>query len=105
MPPLPRNLSTFPVSFKTIYTQTMLSTKAIMIFTLAYSARSDNNVVNAPAPANRGNTRGTSVASLIGPVFLNISTSRIISSAMKNIMSAPAIANDSMSTRKRLNNK
>ena len=69
-----------------------------MMFTCAYSARSDSSVVNEPAPASSGNTTGTSVASLIGPWFLKISTSRIISSDIKKIINEPATANDSMST-------
>lgn len=38
-----------------------------MILTLAYSARNDNRVVKAPAPAKSGKTSGTNVASLMGP--------------------------------------
>ena len=64
----------------------------------AYSARSDSKVVNEPAPASNGNTNGTSVASLIGPWFLNISMSRIISSARRKSTMEPATANDAMST-------
>ncbi len=45
----------------------MFNTKAIMILTLAYSARRESKVVKAPAPANKGKTSGTKVASLIGP--------------------------------------
>ena len=41
--------------------------KAITILILAYSARNESSVVNAPAPANNGNNKGTSVASFIGP--------------------------------------
>ncbi|KAA6336391.1 hypothetical protein EZS27_015451 [termite gut metagenome] len=41
--------------------------KAITMFTLAYSARNDNRVVNEPAPETNGKTIGTRVASLIGP--------------------------------------
>ena len=62
----------------------------------AYSARSDNSVVKAPAPASSGKTSGTRVASLMGPVFLKISTSRIISSDIMKI--TKATANEAMST-------
>ena len=44
-----------------------LFTANITILILAYSARNESSVVNAPAPANNGNTKGTSVASFIGP--------------------------------------
>ena len=64
----------------------------------AYSALSESKVVNEPAPASRGKTKGTSVASFIGPVFLNISISRIISSDIRKITNAPATANEAMST-------
>ena len=43
----------------------------------AYSALSESKVVNEPAPASRGKTKGTSVASFIGPVFLNISIEKL----------------------------
>lgn len=68
------------------------------MLTVAYSARSDNSVVNEPAPANRGNTTGMSVADLIGPIFLNITTSSIISSDMRNMTNEPATANEAIST-------
>ena len=64
----------------------------------AYSARSESKVVNAPAPASKGKTKGTSVASLIGPVFLKISISRIISNDIRKMTNAPATANEAMST-------
>ncbi|CDB58353.1 unknown [Bacteroides ovatus CAG:22] len=69
-----------------------------MILTLAYSARRESKVVKAPAPANRGKTSGTKVASLIGPWFLKISISRIISKDIRKMTNAPATANDSIST-------
>lgn len=69
-----------------------------MIFIGAYSARRDRSVVKAPAPAKRGNTNGTSVASFIGPEFLKISTSKIISRDIRKITKAPAIANEAIST-------
>jgi hypothetical protein len=39
----------------------------MIILMLAYSARRESKVVKAPAPAKRGKTSGTRVASLIGP--------------------------------------
>ena len=71
------------------------------MLTEAYSAFRDSSVVKEPAPARRGNTIGTSVAALMGPMFLKISTSSSISRAIKKMTSAPATANDSMSTLKR----
>ena len=76
----------------------MLSVSAVRMLIVAYSARKVTSVVNVPAPASSGKTRGTSVASLIGPWFLKISMSRIISSAIRKMMSAPAMANEAMST-------
>ena len=70
------------------------------MFTGAYSARSDSSVVNEPAPAISGKTTGTSVASLMGPMFLKISMSRIISTAMRKMTKAPATAKLSISTLK-----
>ena len=68
------------------------------MLTGAYSERSESKVVKAPAPANKGNTNGTNVASLIGPWFLNISISNIISSDIRKITKAPATANEAIST-------
>lgn len=65
---------------------------------LAYSARKESSVVNEPAPASSGKTSGTKVASLMGPWFLNISMSSIISSDSRKMTMEPATANDSMST-------
>ena len=98
MPPLPKKRSTRPVILTTKYTHNIFRIKAITILILAYSARKESNVVNAPAPASRGNTKGTSVASFIGPWFLKISTSRIISKDIRKITNAPATAKDSIST-------
>lgn len=95
--------STFSVAFSTINTNIMLSKRAINMFTVAYSARSESSVVNEPAPANSGNTTGMRVADLIGPMFLKITTSSIISSDMRKITSEPATANDSMSTLNKCN--
>ena len=98
MPPLPKKRSTLPVMLTTKYTHIIFKTNAMIILILAYSARKESKVVKAPAPANSGKTNGTSVASLIGPWFLKISISRIISSDIRKITNAPATANDSMST-------
>ena len=65
--PFPNRRSTLSVSVNTTYTHIILSTKAMMMFNGAYSARSESKVVNEPAPANKGKTKGTKVASLIGP--------------------------------------
>ena len=75
-----------------------LSTRAIAMLVEAYSAFNESNVVKDPAPAIRGKTTGTSVASFMGPIFLNIVISRIISKDMKNKTREPAIANERMST-------
>ncbi len=76
-----------------------------MMFMEENSAFNESKVVKAPGPATRGNTRGTNVASLIGPLFLNISMSRIISSETKKIMRPPAAANAAMLTLNNLSNK
>ena len=94
--------STLSVAFSTTNTKTMLSNKPIIMFTLAYSARSESSVVNEPAPANKGNTTGMSVADLMGPIFLKITTSKIISSDIKKMTNEPATANEAIST---LNNR
>ena len=60
----------------------------------SYIALSEIRVVSTPAPAMSGNTIGTIVAPLLGVLFLNISTSRIISSAIRNIRNPPAVANE-----------
>ena len=65
--PFTRNLSTLFVDFSTTYTQIIFRANAIKMLTAANSARSESNVVNAPAPASKGKTNGTNVASLIGP--------------------------------------
>lgn len=70
----------------------------MMMLIAENSARSESKVVNEPGPASKGNTNGTSVASLIGPWFLKISISRIISKDIKKMMKAPATANDAIST-------
>lgn len=90
--------STLSVALSTIKTKSMLSNKPMIIFTLAYSARSESSVVKEPAPANKGKTTGMSVADLIGPMFLKITTSRIISSDMRKITKEPAMANEAIST-------
>ena len=66
------------------------------MFMSSYIALSEMRVVSTPAPAMRGNTIGTIVAPPDGALFLKISTSRIISSAMRNIKKPPAAANDWM---------
>ena len=76
----------------------MLRARAAKILICANSAFSEISVVNAPGPAISGNTTGIRVASFVGPPYLKISTSRSISKAMMKMMSAPATANDWMST-------
>ena len=71
------------------------------MFKAEYSARSESNVVNEPAPASSGKTSGTYVASLIGPAFLKISISNTISIAIRKSTKAPATANEFISTPKR----
>ena len=56
-----------PVVISTIYTTSMFAHRANKIFDAEYSARNDKSVVNEPAPASNGNTKGTKVASLMGP--------------------------------------
>ena len=69
------------------------------MLTEAYSAFSARRVVNEPAPASNGKTSGTKVAFFaICDESLNISISRIISSAIRNIMTAPATAKELIST-------
>ena len=96
----PNCLNEYQLNAKLEYTGpiAIFSSKATRILMSQYSAFSESKVVKEPAPANKGNTNGTSVASLIGPVFLKICTSRSISSDMRNIISAPAMANDWIST-------
>ena len=86
------------VSFNTKYTKIMLHITAKIMLIEAYCERIDKIVVNAPAPAIRGNATGTYVASLgeFG-ADLNISISRIISAAITNKIKEPAIANDEIS--------
>ena len=50
----------------------MLSAIAIMTFIAEHSARSDIHVVNEPAPAISGKTRGTMVELPSGESFLKI---------------------------------
>ena len=68
------------------------------MFMVAYSARSDSRAVKAPGPATNGNANGTIAALPDGPAFLNMTTSSTISSAIKKMMSAPATANERIST-------
>ena len=48
-----------PVVISTTYTTIIFAHKASRIFNAEYSARSESNVVNEPAPASNGNTNGT----------------------------------------------
>ena len=100
MPPSPINFSIRDVERITKYTKTRFSTSAIIIFTVSYSARSDSKVVKEPGPAIKGKASGTMDEPPSGPLFLKISTSRIISIAKIKITRAPATANDWMSTLK-----
>ena len=59
IPDLPNMRCMRPVVISTKYTMTMFSERASKIFSEEYSARSDNNVVNEPAPASNGKTSGT----------------------------------------------
>ena len=93
------------VILRTIYTQIIFAVRPKRMFIEANSAFSESNVVNAPGPASKGNTRGTRVASLIGPLFLKISMSRIISSAIAKIIIPPANATELMSTWKSFKSK
>lgn len=83
----------------------MLTVSPKRIFIEWNSALSDSSVVKAPGPATRGNTSGTRVASFIGPLFLKISMSSIISRATQKMMIPPAAAKDVMSTWNNLSNK
>jgi len=65
---------------------------------MAYSARKESNVVNEPGPAINGKAIGTTEEAPSGPLFLKISTSRIISSEKIKITKEPATAKDSIST-------
>ena len=42
-------------------------TGKVNLFVILVESETDKRVVNAPAPANKGKTNGTNVASLIGP--------------------------------------
>ena len=85
MPPSPSNFWILPVLLITRNTHAMLMASPMKMFTSSYIAFNEISVVNTPAPAMSGNTIGTIVAPLLGVLFLKISTSRIISSAIRNI--------------------
>ena len=83
MPPSPISFSMRAVERITIYTNTRLRTSATIMFSMAYSARNDSNVVKEPGPAISGKASGTIDEPPSGPLFPKISTSRIISMARK----------------------
>ena len=75
------------------------------MLTSSYIALSEISVVSTPAPAISGKTIGTIVAPLLGVLFLKISTSRIISNAIRNIKKPPAVANEWISQLKMRSNQ
>lgn len=96
--PLPNAFSTKLILERTKYTTSILRTRAIIIFIVAYSALIVKSVVNVPVPAISGKITGTSVTELLGPSFLKISTPKIISIAKTRIIKEPATANEDIST-------
>lgn len=69
------------------------------ILSISYSARMDIIVVSEPAPASKGNAKGTTEAVAVSASSsLNSSIPSIISNAIKAIMILPATANESTST-------
>ena len=76
----------------------MLSNKPMRILTKPYIDCNESNVVNEPAPAMRGNTKGTIVEAPVGPLLRKISTSSTISTAMRKSTIEPPIANEHTST-------
>ncbi len=69
-----------------------------MMFKTLYSARKESKVVKEAAPAINGKTKGTKVAESVGPSYLKISTTKIISHHNTNITKAPATAKEEIST-------
>lgn len=95
---LPKNDSILLINRKTKKTTIRFRTRARMIFSILYSARNESRLVNVPAPAIRGKTKGIIVVFFDSPSNLKISTPKIISIASTKMMRAPATANDCMST-------
>jgi len=87
----------------TKYTTTRSRVTAIMILMVSYSARIVSSDVNTAGPANSGNASGTIDPEPSGPLFLNISTSSNISSAIRKRIIEPATAKARISTSKRFN--
>lgn len=98
MPDSPSNFSILGIKSNTTYTTNKLMKIATKIFSILYSERSDNNVVNVPAPAINGNAIGTTDEACAGPPDLKISLFKIISNPIKKITIAPAMENDSRFT-------
>ncbi len=73
------------------------------IFNTSYSALNVNSVVNVPGPAINGKAIGT-IEAAAGASCLKKSVPRTISSPMMNSTTAPATANELMSTLKRSSN-
>lgn len=103
IPPFPSNFSITVETVKITYAATAFTASAARIFTEAYSAFNESNVVKEPAPASNGKTSGTNVALFAKcDESLKISISSTISSDIRNIITAPATANEFISTPKRL---
>lgn len=67
---------------------------ATIILALLYAALRDRSVVKLPGPAISGNARGNTVAFKGFLSSLYILIPKIISRAIKNIINAPATANE-----------
>lgn len=95
-PVTPKSFSSLSQFFKTAYTNNVLMIIPIIIFWVAYSALSDKRVVMVPAPAINGKAKGT-MDRVEGSSSLKNVTPSIISIAIKNITSEPAMANEEIS--------
>ena len=98
IPPFPNFLSRNGTDFNTPKTNNRLTTMAILMGIISYSALSDKMVVNVPAPAMSGNAIGTIEAlEATDESDLNKLMPKIISSAIKKMTNAPAVAKDAVS--------
>ena len=97
----PSALRTKRVEWSTKNTTTMFITTDRIMLSVLYSERMVSSEVKAAGPANSGNASGTIEPASSGPLFLKISTSSSISSAMRNRMIEPATANSLMLTPKK----
>ena len=67
MPPSPKIFSIFLVELNTRNTKIRFKTKAITIFSVAYSARKESSAVKEPGPATNGKASSTIAALPSGP--------------------------------------